>query len=439
MTLLVISPDFASHYGPLSVVASAVRRSGHRVVVATGPTMRPRVLSDGLEWRRLQLGAESNGGVAALAPTVRRFLEATRNGAVATIRHQALERERDLLWEPERVAADILALVEDVDPDLTLVDQVSFGSTLGVYASGRPFVTLVPGHPSQLPVGDERYGIPPSWPLGWQPTMPALDELEQLSDRVTDAMTDRWNRALAAVTTSRPPVADATRVHGERVLYNAPAALQCPTRRTDLPSGSRFVGPLVRLPEPNGVAIDVSTDWMARPLVYVAFGTFLSHRDDVLAVVADALRGLDVRAAIALGATPPDRIGVVPDDWVVGSHLPQVELLQHAALAIHHGGNNSVQESLTAGVRQVVLPFSTDQFANAADLERVAGATTLDPNAVDRDAVAAAVTAGLASGAPERIDPPSDSRLADVVMGRASKTDEPQACDLGFRGGAKGN
>jgi UDP:flavonoid glycosyltransferase YjiC (YdhE family) len=55
-------------------------------------------------------------------------------------------------------------------------------------------------------------------------------------------------------------------------------------------------------------------------------------------------------------------------------------MLKYADLAIHHGGNNSVQECLGAGVRQIILPFSTDQFANAADLERVDVATILDPN-----------------------------------------------------------
>ena len=409
MTLLVISPDFASHYGPLSVVATATRRAGHRVVVATGPTMRSKVLSDGLEWRPLRLGAESNGGVAELGPAVRRFLDATRDGAVATIRHQAAERERDLLWEPERVAADIRSILDDLEPDRILVDHVSFGSTLGVYASGRPFVTLVPGHPSQLPVGDERYGIPPMWPIGWQPPAHELDALRDRSDQVTGAMTRRWNQALATVAPDRPPVADVTRVHGDRVLYNAPDTHPHPARRSQLPADSRFVGPLVRR------AATATTATSARPLVYVAFGTFLSHRDDVLVGVADALRTLDVRAAVALGSTPPERLGDVADDWFVGSHLPQVELLQGARLAIHHGGNNSVQESLAAGVRQIILPFSTDQFANAADLERLGLATVVDPNRMDRDLLAEAVHASLMSHAPERIDPPTDEELTEAL------------------------
>ena len=42
-----------------------------------------------------------------------------------------------------------------------------------------------------------------------------------------------------------------------------------------------------------------------------------------------------------------------------------------ARLAVTHGGNNSVTESVGYGVPLLVLPFSTDQFAGAAAIERV--------------------------------------------------------------------
>ena len=62
--------------------------------------------------------------------------------------------------------------------------------------------------------------------------------------------------------------------------------------------------------------------------------------------------------------------------------LPQVTLLGHAALAVSHGGNNSVTEALTAGVPMLLLPLSTDQFAGAAALEDAGLAEVLDANAL---------------------------------------------------------
>jgi UDP:flavonoid glycosyltransferase YjiC (YdhE family) len=75
-------------------------------------------------------------------------------------------------------------------------------------------------------------------------------------------------------------------------------------------------------------------------------------------------------------------------------------MLQYADLAIHHGGNNSVQECLGAGVKQLVLPFSTDQFANAADLENLGIAAILDPNQLNTKKLTEAIDALLDAARP---------------------------------------
>ncbi len=414
MSLLVISPEYASHYGPLAVLAGEARAEGGRVVVATGPSLRARVEADGFNWRPLRLGGGSNNGVDADGPGIHSFIAATRAGPVATIRRQALDRERDLLWNPERVASEIGELCAELDPDDVLVDHVSFGSTLAMHAIGRPYITLVPGHPSQLPVGAERYGIPAHWPSCLAPDALELDELERLVDRVTRAFTDRWNDALAAVAPRKRPVDDAFRVHGRRVLYNSVAGLQLPARNKLLPSDHRFVGPLARAEE----LPDALQSWLERtderPHVYVALGTFLSHRADVLARIAGALRHLGARAAIAVGATATHQLGPIPDDWIVAPTLPQVAMLRGADVAIHHGGNNSVQESLAAGVRQLVVPMSTDQFANATDLERTGAAAVASANDATSVDLAAMVAALLV------VEPPSPVAAADRHLLRAA-------------------
>lgn len=416
MTLLVVSPDFASHYGPLAVLAKAAAARGHRVVVASGDAMRPRVEHDGFEWRSLRLGAGANDGLVQRDEAINRFIEATRRGAIATLHHQATERARDLLWDPERVAREMISLIEELEPDHTLVDHVSFASTLGLHASGRPFVTLVPGHPSQLPVAGERYGVPAEWPAPCAPDATDLAHLERLADDVSSAFTARWNAALAQVAPGRPPVADAMRMHGRRVLYNSDATLLAPDRLAAMQHEHRFVGPLARdesLPA-------AYASWLAggdgRRNVYVALGTFLSLRSDVLAVIADALRRAGVRAAVATGDTPIEALGPVPNDWIVARRLPQVAVLAAAELAIHHGGNNSVQECLAAGVRQLVLPFSTDQFANAADLARTGRAAVASPNYLDAGCLERQLAALLATPAPTPVPRRSTEELVDALF-----------------------
>jgi MGT family glycosyltransferase len=415
MKLLIISPDYASHYSPLAVLGRAVLHSGGQVVVATGQAMRQRVEADGFAWQLLVLGPDANEGLANQSPEIQRFISATRISPLATIERQALDREHDLLWQPERVAREIMELCAQVNPDHVLVDHVSFGSTLAMHASGRPFVTLVPGHPSQLPVGPERYGIPSIWPQRLLPEAADLVELEAVVDRVTRLFTNRWNDALAAVAPERPPVEDAFRVHGHRVLYNSPSELQDPARTQSLPANHCFVGPLLREESLTEDLIQWGHRDPDRPNVYVALGTFLSLRSDVLALVAEATKKLGARAAIAIGATPTSSLGAVPEDWIVASQLPQVALLQHADLVIHHGGNNSVQESLAMGVRQVVLPFSTDQFANAADLERTGSASVWAPNEITCDHLAEAMALELDKPEPNPIPARDLGELATLI------------------------
>ena len=119
---------------------------------------------------------------------------------------------------------------------------------------------------------------------------------------------------------------------------------------------------------------------------------------------------------MAVGATPVQQFGPLPADWIVAAQLPQVAMLRSADLSVHHGGNNSVQESLAAGVRQLVLPFSTDQFSNAADLERIDVACVRSPN--DSSAAELAIAVEVALAAPRRAATPvpTDEQLSDAVL-----------------------
>jgi zeaxanthin glucosyltransferase len=162
------------------------------------------------------------------------------------MRCQALDRERDLLWQPEQVAVEVARLCDELEPERVIVDHVSFASTLAMYATGRPFDTLVPGHPASSPSGRSATAFPPSGRAGSTPIPDELAELEQLVDRVTGVFTERWNAALAAVAPDRPPVDDAFRVHGDVVLYNSVPELHAPTRTTMLPEPAplrRSAGP----------------------------------------------------------------------------------------------------------------------------------------------------------------------------------------------------
>jgi UDP:flavonoid glycosyltransferase YjiC (YdhE family) len=111
--------------------------------------------------------------------------------------------------------------------------------------------------------------------------------------------------------------------------------------------------------------------------------------------VVAALKDQPVRVALAVGSADRDLLGGLPENWLVREFLPQVALLERAALAVTHGGNNSVTESLLFGVPMLVLPFSTDQFTGAAAIESGNLGLVLDPNAATADQLRLAAQALL--------------------------------------------
>ncbi len=394
MTLLVISPDYASHLLPLATLATAWRDAGERVVVATGPATDPIVREFGLERLDLPLGRGSNARVISAddqpedeSASLRGFFDATREGMVETLRYQASERLTDLMWDPVTIGRRVLDAVAAVGPSTILVDHLAFSARLALQTAGIAYGDVVLGHPSALPVAGEVYGFPPFWPRAFAPDGAALDELRALCDEVSARFTAEWNRTALALDPSATPTADAFAEHGSTVLYNYPAELAEGDGRA-LPAHA-FLGS-TRRSEP--VDDDVER-WIAGAgeYAYVSFGSFLSVRGDVLRRVTRALAAIGMPAAIATGSTPASELGEIPDGWLVRDYLPQVRLLSSARLAVTHGGNNSVTEAIGQGVPLLVLPFSTDQFAGAAAIERVGFGRALAPNTASVDDLAEAL------------------------------------------------
>ena len=415
MTLLIISPDYASHLLPLATLGTAWRDCGERVVVASGPATASIVEAFGFERVNLQLGRGSNPGVIRAEDqpkgeddALRGFFDATREGSVATLVFQAEARLNDLMWEPVATARAVQAVVAEVGADAIIVDHLAFSARLALTAAGIPHADVVLGHPSALPLAGEVYGFPPAWPTTITPDATELAALEELCERVSATFTAEWNTALAELDPTAPMSESAFAEHGDLLLLNYPEALHDPAR-TALLSPHVFLGSAVR-DEPIDAEVEA---WLAssdQPFVYVSFGSFLSVRSDVLARVAEALAQRGLRAAIALGSADRSDLGMLPPEWLVREFLPQVRLLRSARAAVTHGGNNSVTESLTAGVPMLVLPFSTDQFAGAAAIEQAGVGVVLPPNTATVAELADAIDRVLAL-------PPSGLDL-ETVPGR---------------------
>jgi zeaxanthin glucosyltransferase len=402
--ILMISPDYASHYFPMSAVGEALVRRGHQVTFATGPGIRRLVNSDGFEYSPLILGPGSNPGL--MRPDeqsdeeraqIESFFEATRRGMADALLHQARNRLRDLLWQPELVASAIDELVDSHAPDRVIVDQLAFGATAALRGLGREFISFHPGHPSAISVGSP-YGYPSRLPRRLQVSLERLQELKEVCREVVVRFTDEYNGAMAKIDPNARLVRDAFSATSELLnLVNYPEALGV---GHVLSGRSRLIGSSVRRQAlQDRLRLPISP---SRPLIFVSLGSFFSARSDLLQKIVAAFRNEPVNVVLASGTTPRHLLEPIPSHWMVEPYLPQPAVLRQVDLAVTHGGNNSVTEALTAGVPLLVGPLSTDQFAGAADVEGAGLGRAFDPNFDSASTIADLASEILASDAVDK-------------------------------------
>ncbi len=267
MTVLVVVPDYASHWYPLSAVADALRLRGHRVVVATGLTLAPLIAADAHEYVELTLGSGSNGGVRPAGADVEMdaFFAATRDGMIATLRYQAERRRHDLLWEPRVVANRLGHIVQTIEPDMVLVDQLAFGATAALRGLRVPFLSFLPGHPCQLPARGEVFGYPGLRPPAFAPPPIELRSLRELCTDVTAEFTATYNAAVTAVDSEAAPLEDAFAAGGTLgTIVNYPGGIG--THADRLPD-TMFVSSCVRPQESDSFFKSLARESNARPRV----------------------------------------------------------------------------------------------------------------------------------------------------------------------------
>ena len=246
VTLLVISPDYASHLLPLATLATAWRdrgRSGRRRdrprdrrhrrglrLRASSPAARARLESRRHPGRR---AAPRRGRLAA------GLLRRDARGDDPDARYQAKERLTDLMWDPVAAGRATLRIVASCGPTRS-------SSTTSPSARGWPWTpratttpTSCSGTPRALPVGDELYGFPPAWPSAFRPTAAELSALRELCERVSQNFTSEWNRATAQLDAAATPTASAFATHGPLVFYNYPAQLRPEAPSTGPSSSAR--------------------------------------------------------------------------------------------------------------------------------------------------------------------------------------------------------
>ncbi|MCX5087637.1 oleandomycin glycosyltransferase [Streptomyces sp. NBC_00365] len=152
------------------------------------------------------------------------------------------------------------------------------------------------------------------------------------------------------------PLVDLTNVRQPLNLVFTSRAFQVGVDTFD--QSYQFVGPSLgaRPHDPS-----FPTDRLQTPVLYASLGTVFNAHPRLLRSFVTALAPLGGTVVVATGQTDPAALGPLPANVLARRFVPQPEVLARAALFVTHGGMNSVNEAMHAGVPMLVVPQGADQ------------------------------------------------------------------------------
>jgi MGT family glycosyltransferase len=275
-------------------------------------------------------------------------------------------------------ATDTLAELRRARADVLLSSDLIFGPMIAAQATGTKLALLAP-NVSLLPIP----GMPPIGP-GMSP--PTTNEER--------AMAEGAAAFFAGMMAERLPIINAVRsAHGLPPLHDAfdqwrgadlfllatSQAFDFPV--AELPTGMRYVGPLL---DPPAWAGDWSSPWPEtdrRPLILVAMSSSFQNQAPTIQAVLDAAATLPVRLVVTLGPALAGAELTVPSNATVVDAAPHDLLMREAALVVTHCGHGTVQRALSHHRPMLCLPMGRDQNDNAARVVARGAGLRLAPEA----------------------------------------------------------
>ncbi len=354
---------------PYLALARELEARGHVAVVATSEMYRERVAAEGVRFHpvrpdlrdRFETGGE----------TMARYMDSAR-GSERVVRELVMPYLEDSY-------DDTLAAARDAD--LIVTHPLTLTARMAAEVLERPWVSSVLAPFSFLSAHDPP--VPPgrAWMEALRPLGPgfhrALFGLARLAAEPWFAAVHALRARLGLPRLRHPMFEGAHSPLGTLGLFSP---VLCPPQ-PDWPPRTTATG-YCFLDHPRS---DVLPEPLARflaagePPVVFTLGSSAIH--DARGFYVHALehaRRLGRRAVLLTGREAGNAIEAAGDDVSVADYAPYSRVFPHAAAIVHQGGAGTTAEALRAGRPMLVLPFSHDQFDQAARVRRIGVGDTMD-------------------------------------------------------------
>ncbi|MEV7605683.1 nucleotide disphospho-sugar-binding domain-containing protein [Paenarthrobacter sp. NPDC089322] len=372
-TVLAYSSPAIGHLFPMVPLLLELKSRGHEVHLRTLPKQVHPM-------RDLGFHAE---------PVDERLLGIEARDYLTKSTKDALASSVDTFTSRARLdAPDFRSAIDDVGPDLALVDINCWGARIVAEHLGMPWATFSPFTPPIQSKGTPPFGpglAPMSGPLGR-----ARDAVVRrlVIGAVEKLMMPGMNRLRADVSNGQlPPVSSADAFFRTAPLMLVATSEPFEYEHADWAPRIRMIGsvawePPVETPpwleelEQPAVLVTTSSEYQAdERLVRTALEALAKEPYSVIATLPASRAG----SAGAARASGTDAVRTVPANARIEHFVPHSLVLDRAAVAITHGGMGSTQKALAKGVPVVVVPFGRDQHEVAARVVAADAGVRLNP------------------------------------------------------------
>jgi UDP:flavonoid glycosyltransferase YjiC (YdhE family) len=326
--LFTVQPLFG-HFHAMVPLALALRDHGHEVAFATGQSFASTVQRAGFQ--HFSCGFDLSG-------EPNNIFETLPNWETVTTKYPSVGVQQVYGFVQAlgpRMADDVIALMENWQPDVIVRDPLEFGGYIAAEHYGLAHATITwaiyinPKElcPEALIELRRRYGLPDD---------PELNTLDRYL--VFNFLPPVWKLPMAPF----PPVTH-----------------RFCAQPFDVSSGDQVPAWINALPD--------------RPTIYATLGTTFNQSPATFQAFLTALSSADVNAIITVGhLMDPAQFQPLPDHVRIERYIPQTAILPHCDAVLFHGGYNTLHSALWHGLPLIITPLGAgDQYPTGLLCEKL--------------------------------------------------------------------
>ncbi len=367
------------------VLAKSLKKQGSKVTFGCSIEFKEKVLAEELEFYEIDISSNKNVGKAQSTdqPDTEKmrldeFFKSTEKGAIETLITQSRHRKADMLYNPGKLIDEISEVNQTLDINLYVVDILSYSVTLGLYYLNLPFITYCPPHPDTIPSKVAYYGVPKNWPEAIKVTDEDVSRLKKVSSETQKEFTQVFNQIIKgnkdieetdnafSLISSIGTVYNYFDFYGREDVVNEPFSIYAANSFTPAKLGEKWKEKIKT----------------TEKIIMITLGTFLSYRKDVLEKLIINIKNIYPGALliVSAGANAKHLSHLSTEKTIIDEFIPQIALMPYVDTVIFHGGCNTFTEAMYYGKKMMILPFSSDQFNIAYDVQKNKLGSIVDPN-----------------------------------------------------------